>query len=157
MKTTVAFLQNQWFKDPERVRKMIKEDGEELRLRILEYALFAGCLTGRRLKAAFGELCDEIHWEEISREIGGHASSVFPPDMKHIGEVLATQRPQIILIFGKHAAAALEPAIQTALSEGDLEWRPHLITGPHPAARQVNTIDDLNRMRDDLVRLLNLH
>jgi hypothetical protein len=48
----VAFLQNQWFKDPDRVRQMLTraesdDIREKLRDRMIHYALFAGCLTGR--------------------------------------------------------------------------------------------------------------
>jgi hypothetical protein len=136
---------------------MLARNDEVFRSLFIKRALFAGCLTGRRLRAAFGELHEDIHWEEISREIGGHASSVFPADQKHIVEVLANEKPKIILTFGKLAGAAIEPAISAALANGDLDWRPHMISGPHPAARGVNTVDDLNRMRDELFRLLNMH
>lgn len=57
---TLAFLQNMWVKNPDRVKAMVQREGEEFRRRFMEYALFRGCLTGRRIKAAFGELCDEI-------------------------------------------------------------------------------------------------
>lgn len=62
--TIVVILQNQWFKDPEGIRAMFAEHPER-RERYIEAFLFMGCLTGKRLRSAFGdELCDEIIWEE---------------------------------------------------------------------------------------------
>ena len=75
MKPCLAFLQNMWVRDPERVKRDIARYGEECRLTYIEYCLFAGCLTGRRLRQAFGEdLLDRIVWEESTREIAGNAS-----------------------------------------------------------------------------------
>lgn len=80
----VAFLQNQWFRDPERMKR-IREDvhwKDKPRWHWNATWLFFGCLTGRRLLEALGEdLCSEIYWEEISPEIGGFAASAFPADL----------------------------------------------------------------------------
>lgn len=90
----LAFLQNQWFKDPEGVKAMFAEHPER-RERYIEAFLFMGCLTGRRLKSALGEeLCNQIVWEEISPEIGGHASSKFPPDLAHI---IGKHKPDVVI------------------------------------------------------------
>lgn len=135
----VAFLQNQWFKDPERIKSIIAKrialelrgDGDnmtahEVREEYIAYFLFLGCLTGRRLKAVFGDETRRIVWEEVSREIGGHASSCFPADDAHIREVLDRHKPDIVLAFGKIACDALSRLRPAAAT---------LIRGPHPAAR----------------------
>ncbi len=56
----IAFLQNMWVRDPEKVRRSLEREEDleiraEHRLRYIEYALFAGCLTGRRLEALRGD------------------------------------------------------------------------------------------------------
>ena len=132
----LAILQNQWFRDPERVRGFIAaaDDPADYRRRFLSRALFAGCLTGRRLRAAFGaDLCREIIWEEASPEIGGHSSSVFPADRAHVAEVIRLHLPDIILAFGKVAQnglAGLFPAER-------------IIAASHPAARGEGTVPAL--------------
>ena len=133
--TIVAFLQNQWVRDPERVRKMIERAGEKFRRRFISYALFAGCLTGRRLKSAFGDLTGQIVWEEVSREIGGKASDVFPADTRHIERELAELQPHLVLAFGSIAAGALGRC-----------WTGPLLTGPHPAAREPGVQSKLAEM-----------
>jgi hypothetical protein len=50
----LAFLQNQWFHDPDHVRGIL-ERHPQARRRIIHYSLFAGCATGRMLKTALGE------------------------------------------------------------------------------------------------------
>ena len=57
----LAVLQNQWFHDPDKVRAMIART-PACRRRVITYSLFAGCRTGRVLKAVFGERCREIVW-----------------------------------------------------------------------------------------------
>ena len=144
----LAFLQNQWFKDPEGVKAMLnrqRECGEytqeqmreRVRRRLIHYALFTGCLTGRRLKSVFGELTNDIVWEEGSREIGGHASSFFEPDVAHIIATIATESPDIILCFG---------AANKKVMEKHFPWptSPYrVIYMPHPAARHASVMDEL--------------
>jgi hypothetical protein len=132
----LAFLQNVWVKDPERLRRWFAEKGEDYRLKMLARLLFMVGLTGRRLRHAFGDdLCRTIVWEECSREIGGHAASVFPADMGHIRAALELHRPAVVLTFGVVAATAL-----ASLAVG-AAWK-H-IPLPHPAARQAGTVAKL--------------
>ena len=128
----VAFLQNMWVRDPERLKLAIERDGEELRIRMIEYALFAGCITGRRLKSAFGELCEEIVWEETTREIAGNPKTIFPAQPEHIKAVLEKYKPDVVLTFGKIAANSVRPL-----------WGGQILCIPHPAARQPETIQRL--------------
>lgn len=130
----VAFLQNAYFKDPERVRKSIEKFGDEYRSRLLTYALFAGCVTGRRIKSAFGqEAIDKIIWEESTREIAGDTKTIFPPDAGHIASVLLRYNPTMVITFGKIAYAAVKPLVNGR----------SLLQLPHPAARQPDTISRL--------------
>jgi hypothetical protein len=121
----VAFLQNQWFKDPERVKRLIAQHGDEYRRRLITYALFLGCKTGRVLRSVFGDLCDEVLWEESSKEISGNPSEVFPPDLIHIKSVLVMEEPDIVIAFGKIACQAVQPLVEAE----------RYIAAPHPAAR----------------------
>lgn len=118
-------MQNMWVRDPHRLRNAIERNGEAYRRRVIHYALFAGCLSGRRIKAAFGDMTDIIKWDEVSREISGHASFKPTPDIEHVKDTIAEYKPQIILAFG---AMAREAVILTG-------WKGTLISLPHPAAR----------------------
>jgi hypothetical protein len=137
----VAFLQNQWFKEPERVREIYAKR-PALREELNKRFLFAGCLTGRRLRKAFGELCGSIVWEEVSREVAGESSGCFDPDPSHIGAVINKHKPDIILIFGKVALEGVSLAPEACGIE--------LITCPHPASRQKDVVEQLQRGADEL-------
>src|SRR4051812_41878052 len=101
----LAFLQNQWFRNPEKVQRMYEENPEH-RNDYIRHFLFMGCLTGRRLEQALGEpLCQRIIWEEASPEVGGYASSVFAPDLDHMRKAVEKFSPDIVIAFGKVAAA----------------------------------------------------
>lgn len=114
-------------------------------------ALFAGCRTGRILKAGLGEeWCRKIVWEEASLEVGGNASSVFPADSAHILAVIEGVKPAIILALGKIAADALTKLLP-ALDY--LQMVPQLIVGPHPTARGVDTVSALRDIRAKLDKM----
>jgi hypothetical protein len=129
----LAFLQNMWVRDPVRVRADIARHGEEYRRRILKYALFAGCLTGRRIRNTFGDLIDQIEWEESTREICGDAKHVPPPDIEHIKATLSLHKPDVVITFGKVAGDAVASI-----------YRGRLIRAPHPAARHETILLDLH-------------
>jgi hypothetical protein len=141
----LAFLQNQWFRDPDHIREILKRR-PAARQRIIAYSLFAGCKTGRILKAALGEeWCQRITWEEASPEIGSEASAVFRADTRHILDAIVRERPTVILAFGKIASNAV-----ASLCPINLTPPATVITGPHPAARNV---DALNLLRDVRAKL----
>lgn len=144
----IAFLQNMWVRDPERVKRDIARHGEECRLRYIEYCLFAGCLTGRRLEKAFGqEICSEILWEESTREIAGDPKTIFPPQPEHIRAVIVEHKPTVILAFGKIASDAVFKELSGGFQESlDVMF----IAAPHPAARQPDTIAKLNAAAEKL-------
>ncbi len=136
----VAFLQNQWFKDPDSIRAMFAENPER-RERYISAFLFMGCLTGKRLRQVFGEkLCGAIIWEEASSEIGGHSRSLFAANRQHMMSVINKHKPTVILSFGKIASEGVKslPDVDAAI-----------IYGPHPAARN-GAVEGLRQMRSEL-------
>lgn len=145
----LAFLQNMWVNDPEGVKRMLARHDDDkvlqarVRRRLIHYALFAGCLTGRRLKAALGEeWCSKIIWEEGSPEIGGKASSFFPPDIKHMKGHIEAEKPDAIILFGA-ANAAVCPLLMGTISGP-------ILTAPHPAARGAHIPGQLKMIADRL-------
>ena len=125
MTIALAFLQNMWVKRPEETRRAIERFGETYRVRLIRYALFAGCKTGRNLKRTFGdELIERIVFEETTREIAGDAKTIFPADPAHIKAVLAHHRPLVVLTFGGIAHEAVRPY-----------WTGKYIHAHHPASR----------------------
>jgi hypothetical protein len=149
---TVAFLQNAWFPADRlsAIRAAYLRHGHtpESRARLTARYLFYRCPTGKRLKAAFGDLCDRIIWEEASPEVAGESSGVFPPDPKHMASVVQHFRPDVVLAFGKVAqsgVAAMRLAFSTS-PVGDFT----IISGPHPVARHAGCIRELDAMADRL-------
>lgn len=106
----VAFLQNQWFKDPERAKMILERyekderhggNGREMFLRDM---LFLGCLTGKNLQKAFTwDVCADIIWEESSKNMGGNSASKFKADPEHMKAVIEKHHPDVIMVFGKVA------------------------------------------------------
>lgn len=148
MKTTIlAFLQNQWFKDPEGIKAIMAENPER-RNRYIQAYLFMGCVTGQRLKQALGEkLCNDIIWEEASPKIAGRSSGAFPADVDHITSAIIKFKPQIVLAFGQIAIQGVEAAVATQLEHYPEPIDFRFITGPHPAAR-MNVMGRLNEIGD---------
>ena len=135
----LAVLQNQWFQDPDRVRAMLARR-PDLRRPFCHRALFAGCRTGQVLKTVFGPLCAQIVWENASQEIGGKSSEKFPADLDHLRACLVEVRPDVVLAFGRIASGALR----------DLVPVDRLLVGPHPTARQPDTLQLLRSMATKL-------
>ena len=138
----VAFLQNQWWHDPEGVKKRIAEhaDPEVFRLRLISYGLSI-CTTGKRLEkyllpALTPETFKAIHWENSSREIGGKSKSSFPADIEHMQKVINEQDPDVILCFGVIARQGLDQC--RLLSDTDV------LHAVHPASR--GSLDSLKHM-----------
>jgi len=135
-------MQNMWVRRPERIRAMIStcgdSDREQYRRDIIERLLFAGCLTGQRLKQTFGEWCDRIVWDESTREIADNPKTIFPADLNHMRQVIVEIKPRAIIAFGKIAG--------DALCKISNSW----ILAPHPAARGNDTIQRLVRAKMQL-------
>lgn len=144
MSTILAILQNQWFKNPERIAEIYAkhattpEDRADLNARFL----FAGSMTGRRLKAVFGDAIEGIVWEEASRETTGQSNGCPPADLEHIASVINHFKPSVVLAFGKVAQWGVARIESTDGS--DRHYR--VIKGPHPAARHPTVMDELRAM-----------
>jgi len=147
----VAFLQNQWFQNPDKAREVYAKNPDQ-REELNKRFLFAGCMTGRRLQTAFGpDLCDQIIWEEVSPQIGGKSNSTFPADQKHISSVIEKHQPDIILTFGSLAKDALNQWSRDEMYKCEPRPLPVVISGPHPAARYGTVQQELWEMRDELL------
>jgi hypothetical protein len=143
----VALLQNMWVRNPEKVRAMIARDKTgELRGMIIERALFAGCLTGRRLRTAFGDLVNEFVWDECSPVIADNPRDYHAPDPAHIRSVFEKHSPDIVICFSTPA--------HTIVSELCAERGIKFIPGPHPAARQLDVPDRLTAIRCLLLEMV---
>lgn len=122
----LAILQNQWFREPDRVQEIYDRYPDKRHYFIRQF-LFMGCATGKRLRSALGaELCSHIIWEEAHPKIGGHSGSSFGADLEHIKKAVDSINPELIICFGRIAGDAVK-----ALN------LPHqIIYAPHPASRQ---------------------
>lgn len=146
--TILVFLQNQWFKEPDKVKAIYARHPEGRNDMIARF-LFMGCMTGKRLQAAFGaELCQVIKWEEVSPEIGGTSSSVFPADPDHMIMAIEKFSPDVIVCLGGVAAEGMRRVSKAY--EGDA--RMIVLYGPHPTARH-DTMPALKEIGQELQRL----
>jgi hypothetical protein len=134
----VAFLQNLWAHDTERVKALLENRDEQYRRQIIKQLLFAGGLTGRRLRSTFGNLCEVIVWEEASREIAGNSHMICQPEPAHIQTVIDQLKPDVVIAFGRVAGDAVATA-----------W-PAVIRAPHPAARQAGVVEKLRQIAAQL-------
>ena len=130
----LAFLQNQWFKDPEKV-KSIYERYPHKRNHFIREFLFMGCQTGKRIMAAFGEdLCYRIIWEDASPELGNFSASKFKADHQHIKNAIDKFSPNVLICFGKIAEDAVKDVVkEMVFLEGKADIP--VLSVPHPAAR----------------------
>lgn len=159
----LAILQNQWFKNPERVQRIYDAHaGDWDHISKLNRAyLFMGCATGRRLRAAFGQWCEpqNIVWHEANPRKAGEASGVFPPDTDHIHKFLCHHRPDVVICFGRVAADGLRGVLAGVQGRlfpvGGFGPFPEFksLYAPHPAARGADTcklLADVRRELDEL-------
>ncbi|RJP48773.1 MAG: hypothetical protein C4586_08660 [Anaerolineaceae bacterium] len=144
----LAFLQNMWVREPEKVRAWLDKN-PHLWNRAVTGFLFSGCLTGRRIKACFGDLVEKMTFEECTREIAGDSRTICPPNTAHIEACIEKYKPTVVVTFGRIAAEAVRP-IWHAWSTLTPEY---FIALPHPAARQVDTISKLKSAANKIRRL----
>ncbi len=153
--TILCFLQNLWLKNPDRWKEYIDRN-EARRPEIIAHLLLAyGCLTGRRIKACFGDLLPHMIFEEASREIAGDPRTICPPDPEHIKACIEKYKPKVVLTFGKVAAATVRPHF---IAWGLFNPRPdgaRFIALPHPAARQKDTVAKLRAAAAQIRGILN--
>lgn len=137
----VAFMQNMWVRDPARVYAAIEHFGEQYRRRAIYNFLFAGCLTGKRLRLALGGLCEKIVWEESTREITSRPDVIVTADRKHIESVLTEEKPDIVVFFGKIA------------HQGVWCCGYPVVRSPHPAVRSVALQQEFRDAMKTLIEL----
>jgi hypothetical protein len=141
----VAFLQNLWVKDPERAQRAIDKHGRRHMIRNL---IFVESKTGKRLRQAFGDMVDQIVWEESTKEIASNPQTICFPDPEHIKEVLETYQPLVVIAFGTLAHRAVPLLCKPGT---------HYISSPHPAARMSDVPIRLHNvayeLRETLKRL----
>lgn len=121
----LGLLQNLWVRDPERAREILARHDLDFRAHFLGKLLFMGSLSGKRIRAAFGdELARSIIWEEASLEISSAPSARPLADREHVRSVLAHHRPEVVVAFGIIAHEAVRGL-----------FRGPVILSAHPAAR----------------------
>jgi len=142
----LGVLQNEWFKDPERIRQALAHSSnpKTFRRRLITYALFAGCRTGRILKKFLGEdWCEEIIWENASPQFGGISSCTFPADKKHLYNLMQEVRPNVVIAFGMTACGAF--------AQTNFGGLYRVFEAPHPCARDPEKVArELTRVRREL-------
>lgn len=144
----LCFLQNLWVREPERWKDWLDKNEDRRAMIIRHLLLDYGCLTGRRLKACFGEdLLEQMVIEEASREIAGNSKMICPPNPEHIKACLKKYKPKVVVTFGQVARDAVTPIWKqlSFAAAGDL-----LIYCPHPAARQKDTIAKLKAAAEQI-------
>lgn len=95
-------MQNMWAREPERVKAMFARHPGQ-RNELIKRLLFAGGLSGQRLRETFGELCDMIIWEEANVKIFGTSNGMMAADIGHIKNAIGIHKPDLIICFGKIA------------------------------------------------------
>lgn len=135
----LGLLQNTWARDPKRVHEMLGRHDNDRR-HMVALLLFQS-YSGKRIKAAFGDLTRRIEWENISRRITGKPRECPPIDWGHMAETLREVKPRFVLAFGHKACCAVY----------ELCHQDQRICGPHPAARSLDIPDRLIAMRNALV------
>lgn len=128
----LGLLQNQWVREPGRVKAALDRRSPEQGRKLLSLLLFQSH-SGKRLKAAFGEWTQRIIWENASSVIGSQSTANPAPDLDHVRRMLAEIKPAIVLAFGKRAATAMAHVTYDGV----------LICGPHPAVRDKNVMAKL--------------
>ncbi len=137
MKRIVGILQNTWARDPDRVRLMLDRHPRDWQRRYETCLLFMGCLTGRRLRAAFRDLTNRIVWTNACSDIGGKSNSCPPVDAEFLQREMVELSPDIVLLFGQVAARVFDSLKIESVA---------VIRGPHPASRKTDVAMELSRM-----------
>jgi hypothetical protein len=140
----LAFLQNQWFENPERAEALYARWGPEKRHK-LNAMLLAASPTGRRLERSFGDLYGEILWDEASLVRSARPNVRVKADPEHMARVLVAERPKVVLLFGAVAQDGWGPTLSIA---GPLlgGYEMIMLRGPHPVARGKDTRPELDAM-----------
>lgn len=130
--TILAFLQNMWVTNPASAYGTLARN-PKLWNGMVKSFLFMGCITGQRIRAAFGaDLADKIIYDECTTEIADNPKTICKPDDKHIKFTIEKINPDVVVTFGDIAYKAVRPL-----------FTGKVIRSPHPAARQPGTMAKL--------------
>jgi hypothetical protein len=144
----LAFLQNAWYRNPDKIAALFARRPER-RNDLVARFLFAGCLTGRRLRQALGnDWCNRIIWEETSPRLGDHSSAKFKADQVHMLDAIDKHEPDVIVCFGSVARDALARLIEQSVMLGCKgRIAAAIVTAPHPAARYGGATRELEMVK----------
>lgn len=132
----LGLLQNQWVRDPERLRALYARQPDQRR-RYIGMLLFWGCLSGKRLRQALGDWCEQIIWENVSPEITSRPDVQIVGDPIHVKKAIIEVRPDLIIAFGAVARQTLYSVV----------CKVKIIGAPHPANRGADTMTRLRAVR----------
>lgn len=121
---TLVFLQNAWYKDPERAAAALKRFGREFHVRALQQSR-----TGRRLMECFPLPWDSetLRFANTTPELAPQPTVLLPPKLAHVRKEIDDFRPGVILACGKQAKLVM-------LQVG---YAGPLVCIPHPAWRPI--------------------
>lgn len=109
----LCFMQNQWQADADEWNRFWEERRGEhfykIRLGMIGmYTRTGYSATAKRLQAAFGELIEEMEWENSTWKVGDNPSSKFPPDLEHMKGAISHVNPTLCVAFGAVARDGLK-------------------------------------------------
>lgn len=143
----LVFMQNMWVKEPEKVKQAIERSKDpEAWNNWVKTLLFAGCITGKRIKQVFGDLVEDMIFDESTKEILNNPRDVPKADLEHMRNTILRIHPDTIITFGNHASKALEKIITSPYPFYHIRIPKHIFNAPHPAARQPETMARLKRI-----------
>jgi len=153
----LVIMQNQWFKDPVRaghtLERLVNLEGKvKGRNRFVASMLFMGCKTGNVIRRVFGDLLEMMDFDEAHPELGASAKSNYGFDVEHIRWAIEARKPGIILALGKVAQEGVKAVLE--IPDLDTGEGVHVVTAPHPAARQRGTIDQIKAARGNILNIM---
>lgn len=139
----VAFLQNPYFPEgtPQETIDAYRYDQEAHRVALLK------SMSGKRLKKAFGDYFDQIHWDNANPAHGEKPSDRLPPDLNHMEAVIRLHSPAIVLCFSRTAEAGMNELVMTMRTDCAFAYC------PHPNARGITN----KELSDFAQRIINAY
>ncbi len=141
----LGLLQNQWAKDPARMKALLERHPTE-RYKVIGM-LLAFSASGRHLRRVFGAMMERIIWDNVSPVIAPAPNACPPPDLVHVCQVLRSVQPDIVIAFGRNAQVVMRQQ----------SWSGCVICAPHPASRQAGVHEKLVGARDRLLGCIAEH
>lgn len=144
----LAFLQNSWFRDPERAEQKYAGASPTRRAVLNARYLFYKSRTGAVLRQLLGdELCNRIIWEEASPRKAVKSSGAFPADLDHIRCTIEHFKPDRIICFGAIAKVGVVDVY--AAHRASWNFPAKMLFAKHPTAR-ANVRPSIAAVREEL-------